>query len=195
MLKALSKNPANRYQSAAEMRADLVRVRSGQQPLAPMVMSEDERTALLQPARDGADPADQRRRRHPLRTGAPAAGATTATTATTTRTAAGAAGSRSASPPRVVVGLLALTGYLIFGGSPTVRQVAVPNVAGQQPEAARAALQAANLLATLQPVTSTRRREGPGRRHGPGRRAPRSPSAAPSRCRSATARTRPPSRR
>jgi serine/threonine-protein kinase len=55
----------------------------------------------------------------------------------------------------VVVGLLALTGYLIFGGSPTTRQVDVPNVAGQQPEAARAALQAANLLATLQPVTST----------------------------------------
>ena len=30
VLKALSKNPANRYQTAAEMRADLVRVRSGQ---------------------------------------------------------------------------------------------------------------------------------------------------------------------
>ena len=40
----------------------------------------------------------------------------------------------------VVVSLLALTGYLIFGGSPTTRQVEVPNVAGQQPEvAARAA--------------------------------------------------------
>ena len=47
MLKALSKNPANRYQSAAEMRSDLVRVRSGQSPLAPLVLSEDERTAML----------------------------------------------------------------------------------------------------------------------------------------------------
>ena len=55
----------------------------------------------------------------------------------------------------VVVGLLALTGFLIFGGSPTVKQVQVPNVSGQQPEAARAALQAANLLATIQPVTSS----------------------------------------
>ena len=71
VLKALSKNPANRYQSAAEMRADLVRVRSGQQPLAPIVMSEDERTALLNPARppgqtrriNGAAPPATRRRR------------------------------------------------------------------------------------------------------------------------------------
>ncbi len=47
VLKALSKNPVNRYQSAAEMRADLVRVRSGQSPLAPAVLSEDERTAML----------------------------------------------------------------------------------------------------------------------------------------------------
>jgi beta-lactam-binding protein with PASTA domain/tRNA A-37 threonylcarbamoyl transferase component Bud32 len=47
VLKALSKNPLNRYQSAAEMRSDLVRVRSGQSPMAPLVMSEDERTAML----------------------------------------------------------------------------------------------------------------------------------------------------
>ncbi|RKT84366.1 serine/threonine protein kinase [Saccharopolyspora antimicrobica] len=46
-LKALSKNPANRYQSAAEMRADLVRVLSGQRPKAPMIMSDEERTAML----------------------------------------------------------------------------------------------------------------------------------------------------
>ncbi|WP_433870742.1 Stk1 family PASTA domain-containing Ser/Thr kinase [Saccharopolyspora sp. CA-218241] len=50
VLKALSKNPANRYQSAAEMRADLVRVLSGQRPKAPMIMSEDERTAMMAPS-------------------------------------------------------------------------------------------------------------------------------------------------
>jgi eukaryotic-like serine/threonine-protein kinase len=49
VLKALSKNPLNRYQSAAEMRSDIVRVRSGQAPLAPVVMSADERTAMLTP--------------------------------------------------------------------------------------------------------------------------------------------------
>ena len=44
----------------------------------------------------------------------------------------------------------------------------MPNVSGQQPEAARAALQAANLLATIAAGDLDRRREGPGRRHGPG---------------------------
>ncbi len=52
-LKALSKNPVNRYQSAAEMRTDLVRVRSGQAPLAPTILSEDERTALMTPPTAG----------------------------------------------------------------------------------------------------------------------------------------------
>ncbi|MDU0289585.1 Stk1 family PASTA domain-containing Ser/Thr kinase [Saccharothrix longispora] len=47
VLKAMAKGPANRYQSAAEMRADLVRVLSGQRPSAPAVMTAEERTAML----------------------------------------------------------------------------------------------------------------------------------------------------
>jgi beta-lactam-binding protein with PASTA domain/predicted Ser/Thr protein kinase len=47
VLKALSKGPANRYQSAAEMRTDMVRVLSGQRPSAPMVMTADERTHVM----------------------------------------------------------------------------------------------------------------------------------------------------
>ncbi|WP_063044147.1 Stk1 family PASTA domain-containing Ser/Thr kinase [Nocardia pseudovaccinii] len=47
VLKAMSKNPANRYQSAAEMRADLIRVLGGQKPSAPMVMTDEDRTTIL----------------------------------------------------------------------------------------------------------------------------------------------------
>ncbi|SFJ55863.1 Stk1 family PASTA domain-containing Ser/Thr kinase [Amycolatopsis sacchari] len=77
VLKALAKGPANRYQSAAEMRSDMVRVLSGQRPSAPMVMTADERTQVLNgggPAGHAADyeeysdsyaddPARRRRRR------------------------------------------------------------------------------------------------------------------------------------
>jgi serine/threonine-protein kinase len=47
VLKALAKNPDNRYQTAAEMRADLVRVHSGEQPEAPKVFTDAERSSLL----------------------------------------------------------------------------------------------------------------------------------------------------
>ncbi len=47
ILKAMSKNPANRYQTAAEMRGDLIRVLGGQKPQAPMVMTEEDRTTIL----------------------------------------------------------------------------------------------------------------------------------------------------
>lgn len=47
VLKAMSKNPANRYQTAAEMRADLIRVLGGQKPTAPMVMSDEDRNSFL----------------------------------------------------------------------------------------------------------------------------------------------------
>nr|WP_090277071.1 Stk1 family PASTA domain-containing Ser/Thr kinase [Mycolicibacterium komanii]CRL70973.1 serine/threonine protein kinase [Mycolicibacterium komanii] len=47
VLKSLAKNPDNRYQTAAEMRADLVRVHSGEQPEAPKVFTDAERSSLL----------------------------------------------------------------------------------------------------------------------------------------------------
>jgi beta-lactam-binding protein with PASTA domain/predicted Ser/Thr protein kinase len=47
VLKALSKNPANRYQSAGEMRADLLRAAAGRPVLATPVLPQAERTAMI----------------------------------------------------------------------------------------------------------------------------------------------------
>ncbi|MGY2127821.1 Stk1 family PASTA domain-containing Ser/Thr kinase [Blastococcus sp. SYSU DS0617] len=52
LLKAMSKNPANRYQSAAEMRNDLLRALAGQRVEATPVMGDAEKTAII-----GATPA------------------------------------------------------------------------------------------------------------------------------------------
>src|SRR5256885_1834628 len=49
VLKALAKNPLNRYQSAGEMRADLLRAAAGRQVMATPVMNEHERTMIAAP--------------------------------------------------------------------------------------------------------------------------------------------------
>ncbi|MEV6966770.1 Stk1 family PASTA domain-containing Ser/Thr kinase [Hamadaea sp. NPDC051192] len=54
VLKALAKNPANRYQSAAEMRADVLRAANGRPVLATPVMREDETLPLNAATRTGA---------------------------------------------------------------------------------------------------------------------------------------------
>jgi serine/threonine protein kinase len=47
VLKALAKNPLNRYQSAGEMRADVMRAAAGRPVSAPPVMTEDEMAAVM----------------------------------------------------------------------------------------------------------------------------------------------------
>src|SRR6185369_5096920 len=47
VLKALAKNPLNRYQSAGEMRADVMRAAAGRPVSAPPVMTEDELAAVM----------------------------------------------------------------------------------------------------------------------------------------------------
>ncbi|MET7819896.1 Stk1 family PASTA domain-containing Ser/Thr kinase [Micromonospora zamorensis] len=57
VLKALSKNPLNRYQSAGEMRADLLRAAAGRPVLATPVMTEAETVAMAPAAGRGGYPA------------------------------------------------------------------------------------------------------------------------------------------
>ncbi|HKQ41282.1 MAG TPA: Stk1 family PASTA domain-containing Ser/Thr kinase [Pseudonocardia sp.] len=140
VLKALSKNPANRYQSAAEMRSDLVRVRGGQAPLAPSVLSADERTAMM-----AAGPATGPTRRINGRPHQP--------------TAATYAGEYYAEEePRrtgrvvaivlgvlVVLGLVGFVAYQLLSGPATPSQVAVPGVVGQSQQDASNQIIAAGL--------------------------------------------------
>ncbi|WP_433389027.1 Stk1 family PASTA domain-containing Ser/Thr kinase [Micromonospora sp. KLBMP9576] len=72
VLKALSKNPLNRYQSAGEMRADLLRAAAGRPVMATPVMPQDE-TAQLAPAAAGygGAPAAPQTRQMPARVGDP----------------------------------------------------------------------------------------------------------------------------
>src|SRR3712207_7942521 len=47
IFKAMAKNPANRYQSAADMRSDLLRAVAGQRVEATPVMGDAEKTAII----------------------------------------------------------------------------------------------------------------------------------------------------
>jgi len=47
VLKAMAKNPDNRYQSAADLRSELVKVLAGGKPSAPIVMTDADRTELI----------------------------------------------------------------------------------------------------------------------------------------------------
>ncbi len=141
VLKALSKNPINRYQTAAEMRSDIVRVRSGQAPLAPAVMSADERTAMMAPG----PPTASTRRINGRGVPPPPVPAYDEYYA-------------DEEPPRrtgrvvaivvgvlVVLGLVGFVGYQLLSGPATPAQVAVPPVVGQAQQDASNQIIAAGL--------------------------------------------------
>ena len=131
VLKAMSKNPANRYQTAAEMRSDLIRVLGGQKPQAPTVMTEEDRTTFLgavDAPRSEEDPGDTEppRPRDPRRTmmiGGIAAG--------------------------VVVVLIAL--YWVFlGPGSSFNQVGIPDLANRPAAQAQDELQKAGFSVAIQ---------------------------------------------
>lgn len=125
ILKAMSKNPANRYQSAGDMRSDLVRVLGGQRPSAPMVMNDEDRTTILGAV--GSDTGNYRTAPDPVE---PVPARTT----------------RAAEPPAkkkggryALMGIAALlviglvTFFLIRVNSPKVEMVTVPGDLTNQP--------------------------------------------------------------
>ncbi|UYP19054.1 Stk1 family PASTA domain-containing Ser/Thr kinase [Rhodococcus sp. Z13] len=139
ILKAMAKNPANRYQSAAEMRSDLIRVLSGQRPSAPMVMTDEDRTTLIDAVDTGAG-------RHSRAAAVVGTGGS------------GADGSGSGSVlKKVLLGLAAvlvvgIVGVFLWtlGPGSTAAQVAVPDVRNLSAQEAEARLQDAGFRVALQ---------------------------------------------
>lgn len=149
ILEALSKNPDNRYQSAAEMRSDLVRVLGGQRPTAPAVLPEEDRTEMIG---SGGAP------------GAPSAPVLPPTGRSSPREVASRPGRHHAEPARSVTGrwlgrsliallLIAVVGGIGVwlwqqqgdGGSGATAQSSVPDVVSLPIEQARTQLEAAGL--------------------------------------------------
>jgi beta-lactam-binding protein with PASTA domain/predicted Ser/Thr protein kinase len=152
VLKALSKNPLNRYQSAAEMRSDLVRVRNGQAPMAPLVMSDDERTAML-----AASPATRRiNGRH---TPAPVDDYDDYYDERPRRSTGKLIGIVVAAV--LALGVVGFFAYQVFSGPPAPQTVAVPPVANMTETDARNQIIAAGLrLGESQPQESSVEQRG-----------------------------------
>lgn len=146
ILKAMSKNPANRYQSAAEMRSDLVRVLGGQRPSAPMVMSDEDRTTMFGPVDSGAGTGSGYR---------PESARTSTATAAPVAVPAAAPAKKSNTARNTMLSVAALVvvgiiGAFIWSLVSNPAKVEVPNVAGLTAQAAEAQLRGMNLDTSIQ---------------------------------------------
>lgn len=127
VLKALAKNPENRYQTAAEMRADLVRVHNGEAPEAPKVLTGAERRSLMSSPPPGGPRTDPLPRQ-------------VFTDTDRDRTNMGSVGRWAAAV--AILAVLTIVVFIAintFGGK--TRNVQVPDVKGQASADAIAALQ------------------------------------------------------
>ncbi|NJP30659.1 Stk1 family PASTA domain-containing Ser/Thr kinase [Micromonospora thermarum] len=132
VLKALSKNPLNRYQSAGEMRADLLRAAAGRPVLATPVMREEETTQLA-PAGAGyppVGPAGPRTQQIPARVGDP-------------RRRKASSWLIATFAALGVLAVIALAAALLWNREPN--QAIVPQVTGMTQEQAFAEIRKANL--------------------------------------------------
>ena len=145
VLKAMSKNPANRYQSAAEMRTDLVRVLSGQRQLAPVIMTDADRDLMLD-----SSPTVAIRQMRPTRVSRRHADPNAAPVEE--RRSGRGLGILTTVVIIAIVGLLLLLFTDVFGGGP--KPVALPNVVGQPVPSAEQSLNAAGFQTERHPVES-----------------------------------------
>jgi eukaryotic-like serine/threonine-protein kinase len=143
VLKAMAKNPANRYQSAGEMRADLIRAINGRPVEAEPVMTQDEVTTVLA-----------------------GAGRTGQYATTTTRGRPGPPPATQRSP-WFWVGIAAVCLLVLAGAAfATIKlvgssnDVTVPTTVGQTQAEATSRLQDAGLVPTVSSIASTPQQKG-----------------------------------
>ncbi|QLY31080.1 Stk1 family PASTA domain-containing Ser/Thr kinase [Nocardia huaxiensis] len=141
VLKAMSKNPANRYQTAAEMRADLIRVLGGQKPTAPMVMTDEDRTSFL----DDELPPPRSYRTVERRDDT--------TEQEIVEPAGGGGGRRTAliaASAAAAVAVVAALLWVLIGPGARLTQVTVPDLTGQSKASAQQALEDAGFHVAIQ---------------------------------------------
>ncbi|MEV4753897.1 Stk1 family PASTA domain-containing Ser/Thr kinase [Micromonospora sp. NPDC049559] len=143
VLKALSKNPLNRYQSAAEMRADLLRAAAGRPVMATPVLRQDETVAMPQNIARGGMPAGggmgAGTRPMPSRPG-------------DSRRRRGSAWLLATLSGLGVLAVVALVAALLSQQNQKPDDIAVPDVQGRSQADAIAQLQQANLLPSPSPT-------------------------------------------
>ncbi|MEO6956463.1 MAG: Stk1 family PASTA domain-containing Ser/Thr kinase, partial [Antricoccus sp.] len=157
VLKALSKNPANRYQSAAQMQEDLQRALDGKAVEATPVMTEEEATTVLpvtgfggagvmsDPRRAAHEEYDPNDGRPPAKTGV----------------SKGVWAALIAVLVAAIIAAFIIIPSLSSSKTPVVKQVAVPSVFNMSVDQATSALSGVGLkLGKTQPVPSTLEQAG-----------------------------------